>query len=51
VLHTNHVDCSLEGEVKLWDIRGHDGPLDQWEMRREGIEAFDVHVQTGTFGM
>lgn len=42
---------SLDGEVKLWDIRGHDGALDVWEMRPENLEAFDVHVQSGVFGM
>jgi regulatory associated protein of mTOR len=45
-----HVPFSLDGEVKLWDLRGHHGPLDVWT-RSEGISAFDVHSQSGVFGM
>lgn len=45
------IPISLDGEVKLWDLRSHDGARDVWEMRPEGLEAFDVHLQTGVFGM
>jgi regulatory associated protein of mTOR len=42
--------ASIDGEVKLWDLRGQHGPVDVWT-RPEGISAFDVHAQSGVFGM
>ncbi|KAI0756148.1 hypothetical protein C8Q80DRAFT_1115762 [Daedaleopsis nitida] len=40
---------SLDGEVKLWDIRGGDAPMQTWEMFRNGLSSFDVHEQTEVF--
>ncbi|KAH9948210.1 hypothetical protein B0H21DRAFT_890681 [Amylocystis lapponica] len=43
------VSGSLDGEVKLWDIRGGDHALQTWEMFPQGLSAFDVHEQTNVF--
>ena len=43
------VSSSLDGEVKLWDVRGGDAPVQTWEMFRGGLSAFDVHEQTEVF--
>ncbi|TBU58181.1 hypothetical protein BD310DRAFT_879568 [Dichomitus squalens] len=40
---------SLDGEVKLWDIRGGDSPMQVWDMFPHGLSAFDVHEQTEVF--
>ncbi|KAI0370082.1 hypothetical protein BV20DRAFT_1113337 [Pilatotrama ljubarskyi] len=40
---------SHDGEVKLWDIRGGDEPLQTWDMFSQGLSAFDVHEQTEVF--
>ena len=40
---------SLDGEVKLWDIRGGDTPMHTWDMFPHGLSAFDVHEQTEVF--
>ena len=40
---------SLDGEVKLWDIRGGDNPAQTWDMFPSGLSAFDVHEQTEVF--
>ena len=41
--------CSLDGEVKLGDIRGGDNPAQTWDMFPSGLSAFDVHEQTEVF--
>ena len=40
---------SLDGEVKLWDIRGGDAPLQTWDLFPHGLSTFDVHEQTEVF--
>ncbi|RPD64751.1 hypothetical protein L227DRAFT_540999 [Lentinus tigrinus ALCF2SS1-6] len=40
---------SLDGEVKLWDIRGGDAPLQGWDLFPQGLSTFDVHEQTEVF--
>ncbi|TFY81020.1 hypothetical protein EWM64_g2987 [Hericium alpestre] len=41
--------ASLNGEIKLWDIRGADRPLESWDVFPNGLSAFDVHEQSGVF--
>jgi regulatory associated protein of mTOR len=38
---------SLEGDVKLWDLRGSQAPLHTIELHPHGLASFDVHSQTG----
>lgn len=40
---------SLDGEVKLWDLRGTDHPVDKWFIHHGGLATFDVHPLTGVF--
>ena len=40
---------SLDGAVKLFDIRGTMAPAQEWEMYPHGLSAFDVHELTGVF--
>lgn len=40
---------SVNGEVKLWDLRGSDRAVQTWNVHPNGIAAFDVHPQTGIF--
>ncbi|KAI0778960.1 raptor N-terminal caspase like domain-containing protein [Trametes elegans] len=40
---------SSDGEMKLWDIRGGDAPLQTWDLFPQGLSAFDVHEQTEVF--
>ena len=42
---------SLDGEVKLWDIRGGDAPLQTWDLFPHGLSTFDVHEQTEVFAV
>lgn len=42
-------DCSIDGEVKLFDIRGSDRPVHTWDLFPQGLSAFDVHDLTGVF--
>ncbi|KAI0042582.1 hypothetical protein FA95DRAFT_1564189 [Auriscalpium vulgare] len=44
------LSASLNGEIKLWDIRGSDRAAETWELFPGGLAAFDVHTQTGVFG-
>ncbi|KAF7965708.1 hypothetical protein HWV62_42187 [Athelia sp. TMB] len=43
------MSASLNGEVKLWDLRGSDRAAQTWHIHPSGISAFDVHPQTGVF--
>ncbi|THH18632.1 hypothetical protein EW146_g2399 [Bondarzewia mesenterica] len=43
------LSASLNGEVKLWDIRGSDRALETWGLFPNGLSAFDVHEQTGVY--
>lgn len=40
---------SLDGEVKLWDLRGSDQAVQSWNIHPTGLSAFDVHPHTGVF--
>ncbi|EIW63818.1 ubiquitin-binding TORC1 subunit KOG1 [Trametes versicolor FP-101664 SS1] len=40
---------SMDGEVKLWDLRGGDSPVQTWDLFPQGLSAFDVHEQTEVF--
>ena len=40
---------SLDGEIKLFDIRGSDNALATWTPHPGGLSAFDVHPQAGVF--
>ena len=42
---------SLDGQVKLWDLRGSDNAVKTWDVHpnHSGISAFDVHSTTGVF--
>ena len=42
---------SLDGEVKLWDLRGADRAVQTWNIHPTGLAAFDVHPQTGVFAV
>ncbi|KAF4573505.1 WD repeat RAPTOR family protein [Pleurotus pulmonarius] len=41
--------ASLDGEVKLWDLRGSTSSLKTWNLLPNGISAFDVHPHTHVF--
>ncbi|EIN14287.1 hypothetical protein PUNSTDRAFT_140611 [Punctularia strigosozonata HHB-11173 SS5] len=42
--------AGLDGEVKLWDLRGDDaGYFKAWDLYPNGLAAFDVHPHTGVF--
>jgi len=43
------LSASLDGEVKLWDIRGPEVAAKTWDIHPSGLSAFDVHAQTGVF--
>lgn len=43
------ISASLNGEIKLWDIRGSDRPAHSWDLFPNGLSAFDAHEQTGVF--
>lgn len=40
---------SVDGDIKLWDIRGNDREIRTWEPFPQGLSSFDVHPQTGVF--
>lgn len=40
---------SLDGQVKLWDLRGSDNAVKTWDVHPNGLSAFDVHTTTGVF--
>ncbi|KII94228.1 hypothetical protein PLICRDRAFT_101175 [Plicaturopsis crispa FD-325 SS-3] len=44
------LSASLDGDVKLWDLRGANKPVQAWEPHlTHGLSNFDVHAQTGVF--
>ncbi|KZT01152.1 WD40 repeat-like protein [Laetiporus sulphureus 93-53] len=40
---------SLDGEVKMWDVRGGNQAFKTWDLHPHGLSAFDVHEQTEVF--
>lgn len=45
----SNVSASLDGGVKLWDVRGADVAAKTWDLHPSGLSAFDVHPQTPVF--
>ncbi|EKM61656.1 uncharacterized protein PHACADRAFT_248390 [Phanerochaete carnosa HHB-10118-sp] len=43
------VSASVDGDVKLFDIRGSQQPVYTWDLFPQGLSAFDVHDLTGVF--
>ncbi|THH30240.1 hypothetical protein EUX98_g3964 [Antrodiella citrinella] len=42
------LSASVEGEVKVWDLRGSDS-VQTWDVFPQGLSVFDVHETTGVF--
>jgi regulator-associated protein of mTOR len=40
---------SLDGQVKLWDMRGPPLPIQTWNIQPQGLSAFDTHPMAGVF--
>jgi hypothetical protein len=40
---------SLDGEIKLFDIRGADIAVATWNIHPGGLSAFDVHLRAEVF--
>ncbi|KAJ7082524.1 hypothetical protein C8R43DRAFT_1052351 [Mycena crocata] len=43
------LSASLDGKVKLWDLRGPDVAAMTWDVCPQGLSAFDCHPTTGVF--
>jgi len=43
------LSASLDGQVKLWDLRGSDNAIKTWDVHSNGLSAFDVHLTTNVF--
>uniref|UniRef100_D8PM15 Raptor N-terminal CASPase-like domain-containing protein n=1 Tax=Schizophyllum commune (strain H4-8 / FGSC 9210) TaxID=578458 RepID=D8PM15_SCHCM len=43
------MSASLDGEVKLWDLRGSEMSVQTWDTQSTGISAFDIHPLTSVF--
>ncbi|EKM84312.1 hypothetical protein AGABI1DRAFT_67693 [Agaricus bisporus var. burnettii JB137-S8] len=43
------LSASLDGQVKLWDMRGPPLPITTWNIQPQGLSAFDTHPMTGVF--
>lgn len=43
------VKRSLDGEVKLWDLRGAKTAVETWTLDANGLSAFDVHPLADVF--
>ncbi|KAJ6604969.1 hypothetical protein B0H10DRAFT_2077476 [Mycena sp. CBHHK59/15] len=43
------LSASLDGKVKLWDLRGADVAAMTWDVQPRGLSAFDCHPTTGVF--
>ncbi|KAF9535610.1 hypothetical protein CPB83DRAFT_842046 [Crepidotus variabilis] len=43
------VSASLDGEVKLFDVRGSDNAAETWYPHSGGLSAFDMHPQAGVW--
>jgi regulator-associated protein of mTOR len=40
---------SLDGQVKLFDLRGADIAYTTWDLHPKSLSAFDVHPISGVF--
>ncbi|KAJ7201377.1 hypothetical protein GGX14DRAFT_656674 [Mycena pura] len=45
--NSQFLSASLDGRVKLWDLRGPDVSVMTRDLHPEGLSAFDVHATTG----
>ncbi|KAG6857290.1 hypothetical protein H0H87_006483 [Tephrocybe sp. NHM501043] len=45
------LSASLDGQVKLWDLRGSDFPVETIDLLPDGLSAFDVHSASAVFGV
>jgi len=43
------LSASLDGEIRMWDIRGSNVSVDDWTLHPGGLAAFDMHRHTGVF--
>ncbi|KAF8808186.1 hypothetical protein BYT27DRAFT_6605724 [Phlegmacium glaucopus] len=43
------LSASLDGQVKLFDLRGADFAATTWDLHPKGLSAFDVHPLAGVF--
>jgi len=43
------LSASLDGQVKLFDLRGADFAAMNWDLLPKGLSAFDVHSNSGVF--
>ncbi|KAG5654155.1 hypothetical protein H0H81_006867 [Sphagnurus paluster] len=43
------LSASLDGQVKLWDLRGSDNAVETIDLLPNGLSAFDVHSTSGVF--
>lgn len=43
------LSASLDGQVKLWDMRGPPLPINSWQVQPHGLSAFDVHPLANVF--
>ncbi|KAF5312958.1 hypothetical protein D9619_002557 [Psilocybe cf. subviscida] len=44
------ISAGLDGQVKLFDIRGPTTASEAWSMQPSGMSAFDIHPVAGCFG-
>ena len=43
------LSASIDGCVKVWDMRGADIAFKSWEIQPHGLSAFDAHSHAGVF--
>ncbi|EDR15987.1 uncharacterized protein LACBIDRAFT_242724, partial [Laccaria bicolor S238N-H82] len=43
------LSASVDGQVKLWDLRGSDSPTQSWHIHQQGLSTFDVHPHSSVF--
>jgi len=43
------MSASVDGTVKLWDLRGTGSCVHSWSTQGAGLSAFDIHDQTSVF--
>ncbi|KAJ7511862.1 hypothetical protein B0H11DRAFT_2268846 [Mycena galericulata] len=48
-ISSQFLSASLDGKVKLWDLRGPDVASMTWDVHPHGLSAFDCHPTTGVF--
>ncbi|TFK24262.1 hypothetical protein FA15DRAFT_619557 [Coprinopsis marcescibilis] len=43
------LSAGVDGQVKVWDLRGADSAIKSWQVEPYGLSAFDVHPTTNVF--